>query len=236
MSSRFKITIWPHRADAKHHVLALWSPGPPGSVFHRSHLAERAWWNRLLRNNFVWRQITFSPVTATKIRVLVTRALDTWSRVAELEAYGTPAGTPSPTNVALAANGASATASSTLSSGYDASGTINGDRRGQPWGAGGGWDDGTPNDWTNDWLQITFNGSNTISEIDVFSVQDNYQSPVEPTPSQTFSLYGLRDFRAQYWNGATWIDIPGASVTGNNLVWRQFAFLRPSRPLRFGSS
>src|SRR5436190_2915780 len=38
------------------------------------------------------------------------------------------------------------------------------------------------------------------------------------------SLYGLRDFEVQYWTGSAWAAIPGGTVTGNNLVWRQFLF------------
>jgi hypothetical protein len=58
----------------------------------------------------------------------------------------------------------------------------------------------------------------------VFSVQDNYLSPSDPTAGMTFTQYGLRDFEVQYWNGSSWVTIPGAAVTGNNLVWRQFTF------------
>ena len=28
----------------------------------------------------------------------------------------------------------------------------------------------------------------------------------------------------QYWNGASWVTVPGGSVSGNNKVWRQFQF------------
>ena len=38
-------------------------------------------------NTFVWRQITFSPVTTTGIRVLVNGSLNGYSRIVELEAY-----------------------------------------------------------------------------------------------------------------------------------------------------
>jgi RHS repeat-associated protein len=43
-------------------------------------------------NNKVWRKLTFSPVTTSKIRVYITSVPDAWSRVVEIEAYGTPAG------------------------------------------------------------------------------------------------------------------------------------------------
>ena len=31
-------------------------------------------------------------------------------------------------------------------------------------------------------------------------------------------------FDVQYWNGSSWVTIPGGSVTGNNKVWRKFTF------------
>jgi glucose/arabinose dehydrogenase len=269
-------------------------------------------------NTLVWRQITFAAVTTTKIRVFITAAFDTWSRVTEVEAYSVgggpgnaaptvtltkPAGgssyeapasivleadahdsdgmikrvdfyengnlvgsdATSPyqftwatsasgshaltavavdnldlattsaavtvtvtaaggrTNVALAANGATAVSSSTHDAGFAASGAINGDRKGQGWGAGGGWNDGTPNSWP-DWLEVDFAGAKTIDEVDVFSVQDNPYAPVEPTPTMTFTRFGVSDFTVQYWNGAQWVAVPGGIVSGNTLVWRQLTF------------
>jgi hypothetical protein len=41
-------------------------------------------------NTLVWRQVTFAPLTTTKIRVWVTYALNSWSRITEFEAWGTP--------------------------------------------------------------------------------------------------------------------------------------------------
>src|SRR6185436_2169671 len=67
-------------------------------------------------------------------------------------------------------------------------------------------------------------GPQTIDEIDVFTLQDNLNSPVEPTLDLPFTQYGLTAFQAQYWNGQAWVNIPGAGITGNNLVWRQFGF------------
>jgi hypothetical protein len=271
-------------------------------------------------NNLVWRKFTFAPITTTKIRVLVTQALASYSRITEVEAWGNDAGggnipptvsltapadgaiftapasitltasasdtppgtvmsvsfyqngnligtdatapysvdwlnvqvgsysltavaldnqgatttsaavnvTVNPpggglTNVAASAAGATATGSSTYSADFAPSGANNGDRAGTNWGAGGGWNDATAGAYP-DSLQIDFSGSKTISEIDVFTVQDNYFSPSAPTPGMTFTLYGLRDFEVQYWNGAAWQTVPGATVTGNNLVWRKFTF------------
>jgi len=126
-------------------------------------------------------------------------------------------------NVALATNGAVATASSAHTCcGFSTTGAINGNNRG-PWGNGEGWNDATPN-VVPDWIQVNFAGSKTLDEISVFSLHDNYTQENTPTETQTFTLYGLLAFDVQYWNGSSWITIPGGSVTGNNKVWRKFTF------------
>jgi uncharacterized protein YegL len=136
------------------------------------------------------------------------------------------------TNVALAANGGIATASSTTPTSdgignYQPIAAINDERRG--FGTGDSysdntfWRDGTQ-DVYPDWLQVDFNGPKLINEIDVYSLQDDYHNPVEPTESTTFSLYGITAFDVQYWNGADWIIVPDGRVTGNNKVWRKFTF------------
>jgi PKD repeat protein len=126
-------------------------------------------------------------------------------------------------NVALAANGGVASASSTYSSSYPAAGANNGDRKGTNWASGGGWNDATASTFP-DWLQITFPSAQTIGEIDVFTVQDNYSNPINPSLATTFSAYGITAFEVQYWTGSAWAAVPGGIVTGNNKVWRQFTF------------
>jgi hypothetical protein len=128
-----------------------------------------------------------------------------------------------PVNVALAANGATAFASSTYNSNYPASSAIDGDRKGAAWDAGGGWLDATENMFP-DWLEVDFAGVRTITEVDVFSLQDTPKAPVDPTPAMTFSKYGLTDFEVQYWTGTQWVVVPGGTVSGNTLVWRQIVF------------
>jgi len=88
---------------------------------------------------------------------------------------------------------------------------------------GGGWADSSAGSFP-DWLQIDFNGSKTISEVDVFTLQDSYSSPSEPTETMTFSTYGLTAYDVQYWNGSTWVTITGGNITGNNKVWRKISF------------
>jgi hypothetical protein len=270
-------------------------------------------------NNRVWRQVNFNPVTTTRIRVLVTGALNGYSRITEFEAYGpvnvnnnaptitltapannaafnTPAFVPlsanandtdgtitnvdffsgttliatstntanpftatwnnppsgnhvitavatdnfgatatslpaniaivdgSLINFALASNGATAVASTTSSNSYPAQSAINGDHKGLGWASGtGGWNDSTHDSYP-DWLEVNFNAYRNIQEIDLFTLQDNYVSPVEPTAGMTFSSYGVTDFQVEYWNGSDWLLVPGGLVTGNRLVWRKFTF------------
>lgn len=132
-----------------------------------------------------------------------------------------PAGTVQ--NLALPENGGVVSASSTVSGSYPVAAVNNGDRKGIGWGSGGGWNDGTQGVYP-DWVQIDLAVMSTLSRIDVFTLQDAYASPVEPTPSLTFQNYGITDFAIQYWTGAAWATVPGGSVTANNLVWRSFAF------------
>ena len=130
---------------------------------------------------------------------------------------------PGRIDVALAANGAVASASSIYSANYPPAGANNGDRKGLNWGAGGGWNDGT-SFASPDWLEVDFAGLKLIDEVDVFSMQDNYSAPVEPTPALTFTSWGLRAFDVQYWDGATWAEVPSGAVANNTLVWRQVVF------------
>ena len=126
-------------------------------------------------------------------------------------------------NVALQANGGIASASTTYNANYPVAAMNNGDRKGLSWGAGGGWNDATINVYP-DWAQISFNGQKTIDEIDVFTVQDVFTSPLEPTATQTFTKYGITAFDVQYWNGTVWVTVTGGSIIGNNLVWRKITF------------
>lgn len=123
-------------------------------------------------------------------------------------------------NVAASANGGTATASQTHSAPYSPSGTINGDRKLYL----------NNNAWSNStatfpqWLQVDFNGSKDIDEINVFSVQDLYNSPSDPTLTMTFGSYGLTAFQAQYWNGSAWVTVPNGNISGNSNVWKQITF------------
>ncbi len=171
-------------------------------------------------NNLVKRTVNFPATTTDRIRINATNALYSYSRIAEVEAWGINAG-PAQINVALASNGGIATASSTYTAGYPAATLNNNERAGANWGSGGGWADGTGNAYP-DWVEIDFNGSKTIGHVVVYTVQDNYSSPVEPTDTMTFSQYGITDFTVQGWNGSAWFTL--GSVAGNNLVKRTVNF------------
>lgn len=137
----------------------------------------------------------------------------------------------SPVNVALSSNGAVASASSAHVSGnYPVAAVNNGDRKAMNWGSGGGWNDNTHGDYSSDIVQINFPAFNFVSQINVFTLRDNFQdNQTPPTLTDTFSTcentgYGITEFEVQYWNGSMWVTVPSGLVRDNNKVWRQFTF------------
>ncbi len=171
-------------------------------------------------NNKVWRRFTFPALSTSKLRVLVLASLGGYSRITELEAYATP---DTSVNVAAQANGGVATASGSYSAAYPVNAVNDGDRRGRNWGAGGGWNDATYGAWP-DSVQVNFSATKSITEIDVFTLQDNYPNPLEPTETMTFTTWGVTAYDVQAWNGSAWVTVPGGSITGNNKVWRRISF------------
>lgn len=132
-----------------------------------------------------------------------------------------------PTNVALASNGSTATASSIYNSRFPADGVINGEHNGAFWASGSGWNDGTKGVYP-DWVEIDFNVTQTLSQIDVYTLRDQYTTSTPPiTDIDSFSLYGARDFQVQYWDGAAFVNVPGGAIVGNNHVRRRLVFLTP---------
>jgi Zn-dependent metalloprotease len=128
---------------------------------------------------------------------------------------------PVPTNVT---SGATASASSEyVNGGYPASSAIDGEHKGLNWGNNGGWNDSS-RDTYPDWLEIAFDGTKTLTQIIVYTVQNNVSNPVEPTPLTPADLYGIEDFDVQYWDGDSWETVTGGSVTGNDKAMRVFAF------------
>jgi hypothetical protein len=174
-------------------------------------------------NNLVKRTVAFDPVTTDRIRINAIGSRDgVWSRITEIEAWSPTTIVPEGTNFALAGNGGVASASSTYSAGYAPAGAVDGERAGVRWGNGGGWNDGTMQT-TPDWLQVAFSGAKSIDRVVVYTVQDNYAAPIEPTDEMTFTKYGLTDFDVQARSSrGAWMTL--ASVTGNRLVKRTVTF------------
>jgi len=172
-------------------------------------------------NSLIKRTVLFPAVTTDRVRVQVTSARASHSRITEIEAWGTSPATTASINVALATAGGVASASSTAA-GYPVAAINNADRTGAD-AAGGRWKDATADAYP-DWAAVTFNGTRTIDRVVVYSVQDDYINPVQPTDTMTTSLYGLLDFTVQGWNGSAWVVL--GTVTGNNLVKRTVTFAR----------
>ena len=134
-------------------------------------------------------------------------------------------GPTSRTNVALAANGGKATASSIFASGYEPIAAINGDRKGIHVGSGSD----TGSVWASaksfpQWLEVDFNGRKSIGEIDLFTSQDLFSSPSDPTETMLFSKFGLTSFQVLYWTSSGWAVVPTGNVATNNNVWKKFSF------------
>jgi len=125
-------------------------------------------------------------------------------------------------NVALSANGGVATASSVMGVAQLPANMINNERSGAGLlSGGGGWADADAGVFP-DWVQINFDGQKTLDHVVVYSVQDNFLNPVEPTDTMTFTRYGLTSFSVQGWNGASWVTL--GSVSGNTLIKRTVSF------------
>jgi hypothetical protein len=125
-------------------------------------------------------------------------------------------------NVASAANGGTVTASSTNED-YTPDAVIDGDRKGLNLTSGGGWRDNTPSVFP-DILEVDFVNVTSVDEVSVFTQQDTWWAPVEPTETLSFFNNGITGFEVQFWTGSAWATVPGAIVSGNTKVWRKFTF------------
>jgi len=120
-------------------------------------------------------------------------------------------------NFALTSSGGVASASSSYP-GKAPSSAIDGDRKGLNPGKDAFWNskDGT----SPQWFEVDFSGYKTITEIDLFTTQDDYTSPVEPYATMEFMKYGLTGFDVYGWIESGWAPLPW-SRRGNKLVWNQ---------------
>ena len=171
-------------------------------------------------NNRIKRIVTFAPYTTDRIRIVINATQDgVWSRLTEVEAWTST--TTVSNNYALASSGGTASASSTWGPSFPASTVIDNKRSGAGWGNYAGWADGTKGAFP-DWLQINLSAQKSIDHVVVYSVQDNFLSPVEPTDTMTGTRFVAASFDVQGWNGSAWVTL--ASVTGNNLIKRTVWF------------
>jgi PKD repeat protein len=131
---------------------------------------------------------------------------------------------PCPANVALATAGSGAVASSTYSANFPAFSVIDGEHKGLNLNNRAGWWNDATSTVYPDWVEVHFAGPQRVSEIRVFTVQNNYTNPIEPDPTTPADLYGILDFNVQYWDGSQWLDVPGGAVVGNDKAMRVFAF------------
>ena len=71
-------------------------------------------------------------------------------------------------------------------------------------------------------MQINFNGSKSIDRVVVYTLQDNFPSPVEPTDTRRSTCTGSRTLRSKDAVAAQWV--PLATVSNNTLVKRTVTF------------
>lgn len=128
-------------------------------------------------------------------------------------------------NYALTTLGSVPAASSTYTTrNYSTDSAFDGERSGGGWEQGGGWNDGTRDAWP-DTLDITFGGgAKTISQVHVYTLQNDFSNPVVPDENTDASIYGIQDFEIQTWNGVLWVTVPGGTITGNTKAMRVITF------------
>ncbi|MBC8030759.1 MAG: S8 family serine peptidase [Pyrinomonadaceae bacterium] len=131
-------------------------------------------------------------------------------------------------NYALTTLGSVPAASSTYTTrNYSTDSAFDGERSGGGWEQGGGWNDATRDAWP-DSLDITFGGgAKTISEVHVYTLQNDYRNPVVPDENTDASVYGIQDFEIQTWNGVLWVTVPGGTITGNTKAMRVISLGSP---------
>lgn len=143
-------------------------------------------------------------------------------------------------NVALARNGGVASSSGAFF--RFPVWTINDGRRGSPYdssiAAHAYWASNTTSTVGNCndghwWIRVDFIAPREISEIDLFSLQDDFSTGKEPTTSTITNSYGNVDFHLQYCpegttcfaDGSGWVQPAGGYITGNNKAQNSVTFV-----------
>jgi hypothetical protein len=140
-------------------------------------------------------------------------------------------------NFASSSNGGVASASAAQASGFFNPNRANDGLRNtnNNWGTGaspgGGWDAGVDPAVTPSWLQIDFGSTKAIKEVDVITLADAANYTNDPTLSDTFTLYGVTDYKVQSSPDASaWTD--QVTVSANNKVWRKHTVNFSARYMR----
>jgi hypothetical protein len=181
--------------------------------------------------NHVWDTFKFASASATEVLFLFECTDSPTPYLAEIEAWDTV--TPVGTNWAAAANGATVNVTSTWSQtgfNFSAANIIDGDRVG--FNAGhtpkGVWASGAqPTSASPQYVTITFNGTKTITEFDVFTRQ--YTSPgAVPTLGLADTQYWLANsYNVQYWDSGSSSWLTAGTMLGNKNIWNQFQISPP---------
>ncbi len=123
------------------------------------------------------------------------------------------------------ASTATVTASSTAEGGrsYAPASVVNGDTTGNRWEHDGGWSSATT-DGSDTWLELDFGQPQSISQVEIYMLQNQYATCAAPDLTTTATSYGLRNFQVQYWTGESWELLPGGSISENIYAVVQVGF------------
>jgi hypothetical protein len=173
--------------------------------------------------NLVWQKfVSIAPILTQKVRLYITKAKDGYSRLVEFEAWSGGA-----TSVNWMQNRniyPLVSASSFHGAGYEATMAINGSRVSD--GASHGWWNSLNNQPMPQTLAVDFQALRTITQINVFQLRTAYNNTAPPTLGETTPNI-IQTWKVQSWDGANWIDVPGAAATNTNQVWSQFNLATP---------
>ena len=133
---------------------------------------------------------SFSAITTTKLRVLASASADGYSRIVERR-LGLVHRRRHVYDLAL---GATAMASTSYP-GWGSSAVVNGDRKSLNAYNNGAWSSSAANNFPKR-VQVDFSTNRTINEIHVFTLQDSWAAPTEPTPAMTFTRQNSPSYRS----------------------------------------
>lgn len=74
---------------------------------------------------------------------------------------------------------------------------------------------------TPQWVQLDFGEAKSFSEVDIIGSPNGWPVP-EPVLQSVAGVYNFEDFKFQYWDGASWVDIQ--SWTADLDQWRKYFF------------